>query len=135
MPKKKNKILLIAILLFTFLILIFAFIIEYLFDHEPCKLCIYQRIPYFLSILLIIQILLFGKYEKITLLLLSFLFIGSFLLAFYHFGIEQGFFDESIAFSISLCCSAVEADGSCFTRRSTLAFCNASSALSSASFL
>ena len=68
-----------------------------MFGHEPCKLCIYQRIPYFLSILLIIQTLLFGKYEKITLLVLSFLFIGSFLLAFYHFGIEQGFFDESIA--------------------------------------
>ena len=64
--------------------------------HEPCKLCLYQRIPYFLAILLIIKIFFFKKYEKITLLILSLIFIGSAALAFYHFGIEQGFFSESL---------------------------------------
>ena len=37
------------------------------------------------------------KYEKITLFILSLVFISSATLAFYHFGIEQGFFSESLA--------------------------------------
>ena len=36
-------------------------------------------------------------YEKTTLLLLSLVFIISSTLAFYHFGIEQGFFKETLA--------------------------------------
>ena len=64
--------------------------------HEPCKLCLYERIPYFLSILLIIKILFFEKYEKITLLILFLVFVGGTALAFYHFGIEQDFFSESL---------------------------------------
>jgi len=47
--------------------------------------------------LLIIKILFIKKYEKITFLILSLVFIGSAALAFYHFGIEQGFFSESLA--------------------------------------
>ena len=64
--------------------------------HQPCKLCLYERIPYFISALLIIKILFFNKYERITLLALSIIFFFSFLLSFYHFGIEQGFFNESL---------------------------------------
>ena len=94
--KKQNRILLAFILLFTFLVLISAFIIEHALNHEPCKLCLYQRIPYFLSAILIILIFLVKKYEKITLLILSLIFFGSAILAFYHVGIEQGFFDESV---------------------------------------
>ena len=71
-----------------------ALIIQYGLGHQPCKLCIYQRIPYILAILLIIAILFIKKYEKITLLILAILFVFSFSLAFYHFGIEQGFFEE-----------------------------------------
>ena len=77
-------------------ILIAAFIIEYNLGHQPCKLCLYERIPYFISALLIIKILFFNKYERITLLALSIIFFFSFLLSFYHFGIEQGFFNESL---------------------------------------
>jgi len=96
LPKQINKIFLIFILFFISLVLIFALIIEYGLDHEPCKLCLYERIPYFLSALLIIKILFIKKYEKATLLILSLVFVGSLILAFYHLGIEQGFFNESI---------------------------------------
>ena len=41
----------------------------------------------------------FKKYERITLLILFLVFISSTTLAFYHFGIEQGFFSESLACS------------------------------------
>ena len=95
--KQPNKIFLVFILLFVFLILISSFVIEYGLGHEPCKLCLYQRIPYYLSVILIIQILFIKKYQKISLLISSLIFIVSAVIAFYHFGIEQGFFDESIS--------------------------------------
>ena len=97
MLKQSNNIFLIIIFAVISLAIISALIIQYWLDHEPCKLCLYQRIPYFLAILLIIKIFFFKKYEKITLLILSLIFIGSSALAFYHFGIEQGFFNESLA--------------------------------------
>ena len=97
MPKQSNNIFLIVILAIISLMIISALIIQYWLGHEPCKLCLYERIPYFLSMLLIIKILFIKKYEKITFLILSLVFIGSAALAFYHFGIEQGFFSESLA--------------------------------------
>ena len=95
MFKKTNNILLISILFISSATLIAAFIIQYGLGHQPCKLCIYQRIPYILSIFLIIELIFFKRNEKNTLLLLSLIFIISVILAFYHFGIEQGFFTES----------------------------------------
>ena len=96
MFKKTNNILLISILFISSATLIAAFIIQYGLGHQPCKLCIYQRIPYILSIFLIIELIFFKRNEKTTLLLLSLIFIISVILAFYHFGIEQGFFTESL---------------------------------------
>ena len=48
-----------------------------------------------MSIILIGLIFFIKKLEKITLLTLSLVFFISFVLAFYHFGIEQGFFQET----------------------------------------
>jgi disulfide bond formation protein DsbB len=95
MFKKTNNILLIFLLFIISASLITAFIIQYVLGHQPCKLCIYERIPYILSIFFIIELIFFKKNEKTTLLLLSLIFIISGILAFYHFGIEQGFFTES----------------------------------------
>ena len=97
MPKQSNNIFLIVILAIISLTLISALIIQYWLDQQPCKLCLYERIPYFLSMLLIIKILFIKKYEKVTLLILFLVFMSSAVLAFYHFGIEQGFFSESLA--------------------------------------
>ena len=93
----KKNLTIISILIFIVLILISAYIVEFGLGHKPCKLCVYQRVPYFLAIFLIAQILYIKKLEKILLLTLSLLFFVSFILAFYHFGIEKGFFQESIA--------------------------------------
>ena len=97
MLKQSNNIFLIVIFAVISLTIISALIIQYWLGHEPCKLCLYQRIPYVLAMLLIIKMFFFKKYEKITLLILSLIFVGSAALAFYHLGIEQGFFDESSA--------------------------------------
>ena len=95
MLNKKNSIILIIIFFIILLSIISTFIIEHVLDHQPCNLCLYERIPYFVSALLLIYIFLFKKYERITFLILFLIFALSFLLAFYHFGIEQGFFSES----------------------------------------
>ena len=95
MSKQSNNIFLICLLIVISLALISVFIIEYVLGHEPCKLCVYQRIPYIIAILLIIKILFIKTYEKIILFLLFIIFLISLILAFYHFGIEQGFFNES----------------------------------------
>ena len=97
MLKQTNNIFLIVILAIISLTIISALIIQYWLGHEPCKLCLYERIPYFLSMLLIMKIIFIKKYEKITLLILCLVFMSSTVLAFYHFGIEQGFFSESLA--------------------------------------
>ena len=96
MSKQSQNIVLIYILIIISLSLISVFIIEFVLDHEPCKLCVYQRIPYVISILLISTILFLKKYKKIILFLLFIIFVISSILAFYHFGIEQGFFNESM---------------------------------------
>jgi len=75
--------------------IIAAFFIEYALGHQPCNLCLMQRIPYVLSIFLIILNYLLKKNEQFIILLLILIFSFSFLISFYHFGIEQGFFTES----------------------------------------
>ena len=97
MNKQINKKFLFSVLIFILFVLTFAFVIEYKLGHTPCKLCIYERIPYFLSILLIVKIFFIKAYDRIALLILFLVFMVSSVLAFYHLGIEQGFFSESLA--------------------------------------
>ena len=97
MTKKINKKILFGVLIIVSLVLGSAFIIEYGLNHQPCNLCLYERIPYFISILLILKILFTKGYERTTLLMLSLIFIISSILAFYHFGIERGFFSENLS--------------------------------------
>jgi len=101
MIKQIDKKFLFTILIFIFLVLVSAYVIEYKLGHQPCKLCLYERIPYFLSILLIAKIFFIKSFQKVTLLILSLVFIISLLLALYHFGIEQGFFDESFTCGVT----------------------------------
>ena len=75
--------------------LISAYFIEYFLGHQPCNLCLLERIPYALSIIFIIINLFLNKNHKFLILLLTILFIFSFLISTYHFGIEQGYFKES----------------------------------------
>ena len=75
--------------------IISAFFIEYALEYQPCNLCLIQRIPYVLCLILIILNYYQKKNEKFIILLLILSFSFSFLISFYHFGIEQGFFEES----------------------------------------
>ena len=91
----KAEFYLKIIFLFSFIALISAFFIEYILGHQPCNLCLIERIPYILSIMIIMAIFLIRKNQKFLVMLLILTFIFSFAISFYHFGIEQGFFQES----------------------------------------
>ena len=91
----KAEFYLKIIFLFSFIALISAFFIEYVLGHQPCNLCLIERIPYGLSITVIMAILLIRKNQKFLVMLLILTFSFSFAISFYHFGIEQGFFQES----------------------------------------
>ena len=92
----KHKLVLSLILLFSVFALIAAYFIEYVLKHQPCNLCLIERIPYFFSILIISICLFTKKFEKFSLMILSLIFFAAFLIAFYHFGIEQGYVKESL---------------------------------------
>ena len=92
----KQKKILILILLFNIFALFVAYFIQYVLKHQPCNLCLIERIPYILSIAIITSILVFKKYERIYILVLSLVFFTAALISFYHFGIEQGFIKESL---------------------------------------
>ena len=92
----------LKIILFVSLISIFsAFFIEYVLGHQPCNLCLIQRIPYGLSIILIILNYIFKKNGQFIIILLTMLFSFSLIISFYHFGIEQGFIEESAVCGIN----------------------------------
>ena len=96
MSRKIYNTVLILILIVLSLSLISAFIIEHILNHKPCNHCLYQRIPYIISIFFILLIFIFKRNNNIFLFLLFVTFLISSILAFYHFGIEQGFFNESV---------------------------------------
>ena len=83
------------ILLISVVALSSAFFIEYVLGHQPCNLCLLERIPYGLAIILIILNYISKISGKLIILLLILTFIFSLIISTYHFGIEQGFFDES----------------------------------------
>ena len=84
-----------VIFIISFISLISAYFIEYVLGHQPCNLCLIERIPYGLSMILIILNYLEKKNEHFVILLLTLIFSFSLIISFYHFGIEQGFFEES----------------------------------------
>ena len=96
MSSIKNKLLLNGVLIFSVFALVAAYFIEYILGHKPCNLCSIERIPYLASIILISLIFILNKYEKTISLIVGLFFVFGVIVSFYHFGIEQGFFDESL---------------------------------------
>ena len=91
-----NKLLLNGILAFSILSLSIAYFIQYVLGHKPCNLCIIERIPYIAAIILISLIFILNRYQKIISSLILIFFIFGAVVSFYHFGIEQDFFSESL---------------------------------------
>ena len=102
MFKIKHKITLSLILLFSIFALISAYAIQYILGHQPCNLCLIERIPFIMVIIIITLTLFLQKFEKISLIIISLIFFSATLISFYHFGIEQGFITESLVCDLSI---------------------------------
>ena len=89
----KNYLKLLFII--SLISIISAYYIEYFLGHQPCNLCLIERIPYGLAVVLIILNHILIKNKRFMILLLILVFSFSLIISFYHFGIEQGIFEES----------------------------------------
>ena len=96
MVKNSKNLLIKLILLISIIALISAFFIEFILGHQPCNLCILERIPYFLAIIVILLNYKFFKFEKFFILFLTIVFLFGTVLSLYHLGIEQGLIQESL---------------------------------------
>lgn len=88
------------ILIFSVFALISAFFIEYVLGHEPCNLCLLQRLPYLGVILAFLLIFFIDKFERKFFFIASLFFLISLILSIYHVGIEQGIIQESFVCSL-----------------------------------
>ena len=94
---KNSKNLLIKFIFFVSIIaLVSAFFIEYILSHQPCNLCVLERIPYLLALIVVLLNYKFIQFEKFFILLLTIIFLAGTALSLYHLGIEQGFIQESL---------------------------------------
>ncbi len=91
----KKETYLKILFLFSFAILLFAYAIQYLLGYQPCNLCIIERIPYALSLIILILNYKFKKNQLFYSVLLLLIFSFSFLISVYHIGIEQDLIKES----------------------------------------
>ena len=96
MVKNSKKLLIKFIFLVSIIALVSAFFIEYILGHQPCNLCVLERIPYLLAIIIVLLNYKFILFEKFFILLLTIIFLGGTILSLYHLGIEQGFIQESL---------------------------------------
>ena len=96
MVENSKNLLIKLIFLISVIALVSAFFIEYVLGHQPCNLCILERIPYLLAIIIILFSFKFSHYEKFFILLLSIIFLAGAIISLYHLGIEQGFIQESL---------------------------------------
>ena len=92
-----NKTLTIKLIfIISILALASAFFIEHALGYQPCNLCILERIPYLMAIIIIILNYKFVHFEKYFIFFLFIIFLAATILSLYHLGIEQGFIKESL---------------------------------------
>ena len=90
-PNRKNFYLIILLISVTSILL--ALYVEFVLEYKPCKLCIYQRIPYLVAIFMSFIGFNYYKNDNILIILII-IFTLSAIISGYHFGIENSFFDE-----------------------------------------
>ena len=90
-PSRKNFYLIIFFI--SLISIISALYIEYILQYEPCKLCIYQRLPYIAAIFVSLIGFNYSNNDQI-LIVITMIFALSAIISGYHFGIENNIFDE-----------------------------------------
>jgi disulfide bond formation protein DsbB len=77
------------------LALIIVLIFQYIFKFQPCSLCVLQRIPYFLILIISIIGVIKRNLRQIVSCLIVVLLFSEIGLAIYHVGIEHYIFEEN----------------------------------------
>ena len=95
-----KKFILNCVLGFSIISLIIAYFIQYILGHKPCNLCLIERIPYISAVILVSLMFIIKKFEKAIAGTVMFFFIFGAVISFYHVGIEQGFFSESLVYDL-----------------------------------
>tara|TARA_B100000965_G_scaffold179993_1_gene150119 strand:- start:632 stop:1108 length:477 start_codon:yes stop_codon:yes gene_type:complete len=88
---KKNFYL--FILVYSLLAIFFVLYVEYVLGYKPCKLCLYQRLPYVIAIFISFAGYNYFKNDQI-LILIVIIFTISVFISGYHYGIENNIFEE-----------------------------------------
>ena len=91
--KKENYLQILFIL--SIFALVVAYIIQYILNYQPCNLCLIERIPYGIAIIILVLNYIFKQDQLFYSILLMLTFLFLFLISLYHFGIEQGIIEES----------------------------------------
>ena len=81
------------ILFYSLLAIFFALYVEHFLEYKPCKLCLYQRVPYIFAIFISFVGYNYFKNDKILILIVV-IFSISVLISGYHYGIENNIFEE-----------------------------------------
>ena len=83
----------VIIFFISLISIISALYIEHVLKYQPCKLCIYQRLPYIAAVF--ISIIGFSYFKNDNILIITIIiFTISTIISGYHFGIENSIFDE-----------------------------------------
>ena len=90
-PNRKNFYLIIFFI--SLISIISALYIEYILQYQPCKLCIYQRLPYLAAIFVSFIGFNYSNNDQILIVTIM-IFALSAIISGYHFGIENNLFDE-----------------------------------------
>ena len=88
-----RKKLYLIVLILSLISIMSALYIEFILGYKPCRLCIYQRLPYLAAVFMSFIGLFYIKNENILIILII-IFTFSTLISGYHFGIENSFFEE-----------------------------------------
>ena len=88
---RKNFYLIILFVSITSIIS--ALYIEYILHYEPCRLCIYQRLPYLTAIFVSLIGFFYLRNDKVLIIIII-IFTISVIISGYHFGIENSLIKE-----------------------------------------
>ena len=91
---RKNTVYLLITV--SFCILISTLLIEYIFNFPPCKLCIYQRIPYLIILTLGTGLVFFKKIREFFFIFII-LQIANFVIASFHSLVERGIIEYEMS--------------------------------------
>ena len=91
--KKENYLQILFFI--SIIVLIIAYTVQYIFNYQPCNLCLLERIPYGVTIIILVLNYIFKQDQLFYSILLILTFLFSLLISVYHFGIEQGIIEET----------------------------------------